>query len=222
MAAAAAISSPATTNLQQRRRHHLPPSSRSSVAPPHHGPPFAQLPSSPQQRTPLAHLRQPPLAPPRSSSHLHRSCSSAATVHEPFCASHHAGKHCWSERPPRVLLPHAAAIAGHQRISIAASHTCSVPATPATTNLLQRRATSVAPSLQQPRQPPRLRRLRRRSRAVSRHCHLHLHCICRNPNSGERKCTATCQHLIGQSNWSNWSTGQSQQSTLVKTAKMVK
>jgi len=29
-----------------------------------------------------------------------------------------------------------------------------------------------------------------------------------NPNSGERICTATCQHLIGQSNWStlvNWS-----------------
>jgi len=36
---------------------------------------------------------------------------------------------------------------------------------------------------------------------------------------------ATCQHLIGQSNWSTgqlWSTGQSQQSTLVKTANMVK
>jgi len=55
--------------------------------------------------------------------------------------------------------------------------------------------------------------------------HLHLHCICRNPNSRERKCTATCQAAIGQSNWStgqHWSTGQSQQSTLVKTAKMVK
>ena len=63
------------------------------------------------------------------------------------------------------------------------------------------------------------------SHAVNRHCHLHLHCICRNPNFGERKCTATCQHLIGQSNWSTgqfWSTGQSQQSTLVKTANMVK
>ena len=61
--------------------------------------------------------------------------------------------------------------------------------------------------------------------AVNRHCHLHLHCICRNPNFGERKCTATCQHLIRQSNWSTgqlWSTGQSQQSTLVKTANMVK
>jgi len=36
---------------------------------------------------------------------------------------------------------------------------------------------------------------------------------------------AMCQHLVGQSNWSTgqlWSTGQSQQSTLVKTAKMVK
>jgi len=46
-----------------------------------------------------------------------------------------------------------------------------------------------------------------------------------NPNSGERICTATCQHLIGQSNWSalvNWSSGQSQQSTLVKTANIVK
>ena len=39
----------------------------------------------------------------------------------------------------------------------------------------------------------------------SRHCHLHLHCSCRNPNSGERKCTATCQHLIGQSTGQNWS-----------------
>ena len=47
----------------------------------------------------------------------------------------------------------------------------------------------------------------------------------RNPNSGERVLCATCQRLIGQSNWSTgqlWSTGQSQQSTLVKTANMVK
>jgi len=58
-----------------------------------------------------------------------------------------------------------------------------------------------------PEQPP-LQQPRRSSHHVSRHCHLHLHCICRNPNSRERKCTATCQHLIGQSNWStlvNWS-----------------
>ncbi|QCE00037.1 hypothetical protein DEO72_LG7g1323 [Vigna unguiculata] len=37
----------------------------------------------------------------------------------------------------------------------------------------------------------------------------------RNPNSGERVLCATCQRLIGQSNWSTgqlWSTGQSQQS----------
>ena len=64
-----------------------------------------------------------------------------------------------------------------------------------------------------------------RQQRSSHHCHLHLYCICRNPNSGERKCTATCQAAIGQSNWStgqHWSTGQSQQSTLVKTAKMVK
>jgi len=36
---------------------------------------------------------------------------------------------------------------------------------------------------------------------------------------------ATCQAAIGQSNWStgqHWSTGQSQQSTLIKTEKMVK
>jgi len=45
-----------------------------------------------------------------------------------------------------------------------------------------------------------------------------------NPNSVESLC-ATCQAAIGQSNWSAgqlWSNGQSQQSTLVKTAKMVK
>jgi len=44
----------------------------------------------------------------------------------------------------------------------------------------------------------------------------------RNPNSGERVLCATCQHLIGQSTGQLWSTGQSQQSTLVKTANMVK
>jgi len=41
----------------------------------------------------------------------------------------------------------------------------------------------------------------------------------------EREHSATCQAAIGQSNWStgqHWSNGQSQQSTLVKTAKMVK
>jgi len=45
-----------------------------------------------------------------------------------------------------------------------------------------------------------------------------------NPNSGKSLC-ATCQTAIGQSNWSTgelWSNGQSQQSTMVKTAKMVK
>jgi len=68
-------------------------------------------------------------------------------------------------------------------------------------------------------------RQQRSSRHCHLHCHLHLHCTCRNPNYGERKCTATCQATIGQSNWSTgqlWSNGQSQQSTLVKTAKMVK
>jgi len=41
----------------------------------------------------------------------------------------------------------------------------------------------------------------------------------------EREHSVTCQAAIGQSNWStgqHWSTGQSQQSTLGKTAKMVK
>ncbi|QCD96067.1 hypothetical protein DEO72_LG6g769 [Vigna unguiculata] len=74
MAAVAAISLPATTNLQQRRRHHLPPSNRDHLLRVFE-PPFQQFCAA--------------TAPP---CHLHRSCSSAATVlativHH-FCGHH--------------------------------------------------------------------------------------------------------------------------------------
>jgi len=114
-----------------------------------------------------------------------------------------------------------------------------VPAAPSS-HLCNARATSASPSsprFRPPRggtphhcnrsrssaQPPRRKSDRYAvSRAVTREGE---ECESETLISGERICTATCQHLIGQSNWSTgqlWSTGQSQQSTLVKTANMVK
>jgi len=191
-----------------------------AAAPPHlFRPPRASTIAAPREPSPRASTTMEDCFPTTIAPHREHTttnlCNASRTSGLFFLAHNHGGHHnnhplhsrsapaatrkSSSITAPPFSLHHLLHSAGHRDASTAASiHCLSTINHRVTPPRRRRRSQPPLPSAAQPRDEG--------GRG-------------RNPNSRERVLCATCQRLIGQS---NWSTGQSQQSTLVKTANMVK
>jgi len=196
-----------------------------------------------RRRSNQTHKPPPPsLEPPRTSSHepapLRRNLHHATTIsielrtpplqqqlhHRSISSGHH---HASAKPVPRTFSPPSQFRAAAAVETATISCRTTAPPSPSRTSSNHCSCGTGITSLLQHRETRRRRNStricttpRRRRSQSSRHCRqLRRHVEPReegaaNPNSGERVLCATCQHLIGQS---NWSTGQ-----LVNSGQLVK